>query len=531
MTSLHAAQRPQVVFPAASIMRGLFVTMKKAMPRRTSIASGLAVGAWGFLVWLLAMAAQAVAETPTLSVVPLPKQVALQHDVFPLAASSRLVVSQPDLLPTARVVAREIERLAGMQLAVVRQPARPGDIELKIDPSLKNEAYAIDIGETAVVRAGHVAAAAQGTVTLLQAMRETPAGAEIPQMTVRDEPAVEYRGLSIDCARGWHSIGTLQQMVVLCRWYKIRYLQLHLTDDQSFTFPSPSLPQLAGKCQQYSLNDLRNLETFARDRGVAIIPEIDVPGHCEILVKAMPELFATNPPAGNVLCAGREQVYQTLDKVVGEMCDVFRSSPYFHIGADEVNAEPWGKCKECREYMRAHNLDDCEELYRHFIVRMNEIVKRHKKQTLVWEGFAKQGKTEIPRDITVMAFESKYNLPPDLLAGGYPVINAAWQPLYVVGGHRMWSPETIYGWNHYRWESCWDTSKAYKNPIVVPPTKQVLGASLCAWEQSESIELATLRERLAAMSERIWNPNAGCSFAEFAARLKATDASLSRLLK
>jgi hexosaminidase len=157
-------------------------------------------------------------------------------------------------------------------------------------------------------------------------------------------------------------------------------------------------------------------------------------------------------------------------------------------------------------------------------------VKKHGKKTLVWEGFAKTGKTDIPRDITVMAFESKYNLPPDLLAGGYKVINAAWQPLYITPGRR-WSPEYIYGWNHYRWESCWDVSAAYKKPIVVPPTPDVIGAQMCVWEQGEHAELPSLRERLAAMSERIWNPNAGKSFADFSVRLKATDAGLENLLK
>jgi hexosaminidase len=160
---------------------------------------------------------------------------------------------------------------------------------------------------------------------------------------------------------------------------------------------------------------------------------------------------------------------------------------------------------------------------------MNKIVKKHGKRTMLWEGFADRGRTPIPRDIVVMAFECRYNFPPRLLADGYRIINAAWQPLYVTPMHR-WSPEHIYAWNHYRWESCWNTSKACNNPIVVPPTRRVVGAQLCSWEQSENQELPSLRERLAALSERLWNPTAGCTFAEFSRRFQFADAGLGKLL-
>ena len=64
----------------------------------------------------------------------------------------------------------------------------------------------------------------------------------------------------------------------------------------------------------------------------------------------------------------------------------------------------------------------------------------------------------------------------------------------------------------------------------LPPTPAVIGAQMCAWEQPGSAELPSLRQRLAAMSERIWNPDAGRTVADFTERLRATDALLSRLL-
>jgi hexosaminidase len=160
---------------------------------------------------------------------------------------------------------------------------------------------------------------------------------------------------------------------------------------------------------------------------------------------------------------------------------------------------------------------------------MDEVVKKHGRKTIAWEGFAGEGKTPIPHDITVMVFESLYNRPDHLVADGYKIINTAWQPLYVVNG-RNWTPKYIYGWNLYRWENWWDKSQAFPNGINVPPTPLVLGAQMCAWEQADSTELPSLRQRLAAMSERTWNTDAGKDWTNFSDRLAVTDRRLDSLL-
>jgi hexosaminidase len=471
-------------------------------------------------------ASNAVAEGG-LAIVPVPKSVILRSGRVPLG--DRIVPANPELRPLALILSGEIEQLTGRRLSVDNKTARAGDIVLRLAPALKGEAYTIEVKRAATVRGGNYAAVAQGTVSLLQALDLAGTPPEWPRMTVKDEPVASYRGLMIDAARQWHSAGALKQLIEMCRWYKIHQFQIHFTDGQSFTFPSTAFPKLATPDRHYTVEELRDLEAFARDRGVEIVPELETPGHASAIAKQMPEIFADDPPSDSVICPSREEAYRGLDTLIGEMTDIFRTTPYFHIGADEVGMEPWKKCKYCQAYMAEHHLEDVNELYRHFIVRMNEIVKKHGKKTLVWEGFHKEGKTEIPRDVTVMVFESLYNIAPDVVAQGYAVINTSWKPLYVVN-NRKWPPEYIYGWNMDRWENWWDQSKAFKHPITVAPTPLVLGAEMCAWEQAEKTEVPSLRQRLPAMSERLWNPDAGRSFQDFSVRLLATDASLTKLL-
>jgi hexosaminidase len=165
------------------------------------------------------------------------------------------------------------------------------------------------------------------------------------------------------------------------------------------------------------------------------------------------------------------------------------------------------------------------------IVRMNELVKKRGRQTLVWEGFPNDGseKVKIPKDILVMAFENTYNPAPNLVKHGYTVINTAWTPLYVVNAIRQ-TPEHIWDWNLSRFGR-FSTDYAKTAWTDIPPTPQVVGAQMCSWEQPAWLEVPSLRERLPAMSERTWNPDAGGTFADYAKRAAAADRLFARLVQ
>ena len=400
---------------------------------------------------------------------------------------------------------------------------------LRIDKRLRTESYRIEVNDRVLIRGGSYKGIVWGLVTLLQSATGNGDAITIPHMTVADEPSSPYRGVLIDLARQWHPIATVKQVVVLCHWYKIGYLQLHLTDDQSWTFPSTAYPKLATPGRQYTLAELRDLEAFAAARGVTIVPEIEMPGHSGSPVAAIPEIVGHDPLSGNTMCPGRESTYEFLDTLIGEVCSVFKSTPYFHIGADEVDKGAWAGCKYCNVYRKQNDIADEDELYRHFIVRMNKIVKKHHKKIIVWEGFRVEGKIAIPKDITVMEFECAYELPQNLVKAGYTVINTSWQPLYVVNS-RNWSPEQILAWNMYRWENFGDWSKAYPNGIDVSPTPLIIGAQMCAWEQPAEVEIPSLRERVPAISERVWDHKTQREYADFSKRLAGTDAELTKLL-
>ncbi|MCX5683618.1 MAG: family 20 glycosylhydrolase, partial [Planctomycetota bacterium] len=271
------------------------------------------------------------------ALVPWPKTLRAGQGAMPLTERSRIVAADKALTPLAAILSEEIFTVAGVRLATGDGKPANGDIALALDPSLKGESYTLAFADTAVVSGADYFAVAAGTATLLQAM--TGAGGELslPRLTVEDEPAYPYRGVLIDLGRKYHSPGGIKQVIELCRLYKIRYLHVHISDDQLFMFPSTRFPQ-AGKgngefarfepkskphVDPYTLEELRDLERFSQARGVHIVPEMDLPGHSGRLVGDVPETFAF-PGNGSTVNIAGPRTLEAVAALLGEVMDVFQ---------------------------------------------------------------------------------------------------------------------------------------------------------------------------------------------------------------
>jgi N-acetyl-beta-hexosaminidase len=464
-----------------------------------------------------------------LPLIPYPKQLAIAAGTLRLPTTLACHLADSTLRELLPVLSSEYRMLTGGEITEAA-PSTKAPCRLAIDPTLAEEQYRLIVDNGVRLTGGSYRAVAMGTVTLLQLLER---GSALPRLTIDDHPSVPFRGLLVDLGRQWHDIPVLEQLVELCRFYKIGYLQLHLTDDQIFSFPTSAFPELPSPGQHYTRDQLRALDEFARVRGVYIVPELEAPGHASLMIQRRPDIFGFTGVTEwrGTLNMGRDQAYVALDSIIGEIADVFRAGPFIHIGGDEATLDPLASDPDVLSYMREHNLADVHELYRQFLVRMNDMVKRHGKRTLVWEGFRKQDDNIIPRDMRVFAWETVYQLPQDLLAGGYTVMNSSWKPLYITW-QRKWPVEYIYDtWNLWRWEN-WVPKMPSFTPIQLDSTSQVIGAMMCAWEQPQWVELFTTRRRLAAMAERTWNGSVRPEhpFAWFEGALARTDEKLGALI-
>lgn len=422
-------------------------------------------------------------------------------------------------------------------------------LSINLDDSLNDDHYHIKIENNITIKGGSYNAIVGAINTLLHLAEKNGNNLVLPMVNVNDYPDAKYRGLLIDLARRWHSIKTLKKLIDISSFYKLNYMQLHLTDDQSFTFPSKAYPKLATKDRHYSKEELVDLVNYAELRGITLIPEIDIPGHSRKFIETYPEIFSPKlkdwgknmwggDAINNVINIGSEKVYSALDVILDEVVEIFDTSPYIHIGADEATIDNLKGDPLAEAMMKKENLEgNVHELYRHFIVRMNEMVKSKNKTMCIWEGFKREGKVKIPKDIIVFEFESLYNLPSHLVEDGYTLVNNSWVPLYVVGTGieggwipRKWEPKKIYSWNMWQFENWYHKSPASKKPIQLDKTPLVIGAQMCAWEQTDEGEIPSLRRRIPPFVERIWNTEYKVPFDQFYASLDKSDQKLSVLI-
>ncbi|WP_411845121.1 family 20 glycosylhydrolase [Roseibacillus persicicus] len=470
-------------------------------------------------------------SSPQVDIIPWPQEVKINSGEFSLESNARIIFTAKELEPLAQVLSQEVFQISSQTLAVAGTPPQNGDIVLRLDPTLTGEKYVLQVDDQVVITAGNYKSLAQASSSFLQGLKESGKRYFIPKLIIRDHPHSSYRSLMVDVARQPHTIDTLYQCVMLCRLYKVNFLQLHLTDDQSFTFESKAYPKLATPGRHFTQAELKELVAFADARGVTIVPEFDAPAHTTAMRVAMPELFGR--PGLSVIHLGKEEVYEAMFTIADEMMEVFRSSPYFHIGADEAYFGALEKDELAIEAIKNKGYDNVHDLFLEFIVRMNEHIKSRGKQTVMWESFHGTGsrKVSIPKDIIVMAWETLYQHPQSLLDNGYTILNVSWKPTYLTPGKR-WNPEYIYGWNMFRWENHWKVAPSY-TPIQLEayPNNRIIGGMMCSWESRDEMQIPGIRLRLAPLCERFWTPDGKLPYEHFANRFEHTDQVLQKLIR
>lgn len=438
---------------------------------------------------------------------------------MPLKAGARVATAEPDLKRLAVVVTQELFTVSGVDHAVTGGTPRAGDIVLKLDRVLKPGEYELTIDDRITVRGGDASGVAMGTTTLLQALRPDGRAPSVPKLVIRDKPAYPYVGAMLDVARKPYSLETLRQCVQTCLFYKIRYLHLHMSDENAWTFPSTAFPQLGStnvawaggeKPTVYPLKDLRELVAFADARGVTLVPELEVPGHSGALRGCLPEAFSYRDASGKLVGLGvvnmaSEKALAALDTIIGEMADVFRSSPYIHLGSDEASIGGIEEMPEVKEVTAREKLPYPHAVFNYFLHRLHGIVRKHGKQMIVWEG-APVGPNPLPKDVIFMPWVGHSDAAKDLVADGYRVINAPWGVKTPVFDPRV----------------CNQARLKESEPLL-------LGATGILWEAPEETAIPYLRQNAAIRADGTHNPSPR-PFPDLLRRLTATDRLLDRLL-
>ncbi len=509
-------------------------------------------------------AQDAVPNAPGL--VPNPVGYTLGSGEFALSEQSLIEMTTAEAAPAAELLMDGVRRVTArhvqLRMARISEQDPASSILLDVRPfdgqmADRAEAYSLQVKPNQVtIRGGDAAGLAMGVARFLQLLRSPLDGSDllsisrtipftVPCVTIIDAPDTEWRGVMIDVARFPHKIADVREVVELAWLTGLNRVHLHLTDDQYFTFPSKAFPELASKGRDgerlhFTRHELLELVEFAHARGVVLVPEIDMPAHAGVMVRARPDLFGTTDPktgesrSTGIVNMASERAYEALDVLIGEVCEVFSRSPYIHLGADEVGAGHLRDLPEYEAYVRKHKLPraingDVGELYCHFVARACEMVRKRDRRPVVWEGFSGAG-TEaapIPSDVLIMAWNLTYQTPDSLIKNGFEIINCGWDPLYVVPA-QCWAATIA---DALDWEVRELRQRLGGPRYTLPAEAPVLGAQMCIWEQRPDAILPASYEIMAAVSERMWNAETPKDEAGHVARRAALDRVVQRMLR
>ncbi len=227
----------------------------------------------------------------------------------------------------------------------------------------------------------------------------------IPCMEIYDYPKYTWRGMHLDVSRHFFDVGFVMQYIDVLSYYRLNYFHLHLTDDQGWRIEIDKYPELtkhgayrideSGETYGgfFTKNDLKKIIEYAAEKGIEVVPEIDMPGHMQAAVSTYNYLSCKDEEthvwskwgvSENVLCPGKKTTYEFAYNVLDEIIDLFPSR-FIHIGGDECPKENWKHCSKCQKVIRDKNLKDENELQAHFIKDICGYLHGKGKIALGWD--------------------------------------------------------------------------------------------------------------------------------------------------
>jgi hexosaminidase len=408
----------------------------------------------------------------------------------------------------------QVSRQTGMQLNA--RPAAASNATLvvraenasrKVQELDEDESYTLEITTSrATLTAPNALGALHGLQTFLQLIEPTPAGFAVPVIAIQDQPRFAWRGLLIDVSRHFIPIEVLKRNLDGMAAVKMNVLHWHLSDDEGFRVESKRFPKLQGlgsEGQYYTQAEIRDFVAYARDRGIRVVPEFDMPGHSRSWMAGYPELasvpgsYRAGRIAGTdtVMDPTRDGTYKFLDKFIGEMAALFPDA-YFHIGGDEVTNKPWDSNPKIQEFIRARGMKNNRDLQAYFNQRLQRIVSKHGKIMMGWDEVLHP---DLPKTVLVESWRGQDSLAEAAKQGHRGLLSYGYylDLMWPAARHYAVDPMTMTM-----------TKPGAAAALTAEEQKRILGGEACMWSEfvtPETIE-SRIWPRLAAIAERFWSP-------------------------
>jgi hexosaminidase len=373
------------------------------------------------------------------------------------------------------------------------ETTRPSAPVQKLD---EDESYRLEISSTAVrLSAPNPLGVLRGLQTFLQLVRVTPTGFGVPVVTIDDKPRFPWRGLLIDSGHRFVPIPVVKRNLDGMEAVKLNVFHWRFADNQGFHVESKRFPLLQEKGSggfYYTQDEVREVVAYARDRGIRVVPEFDMPCHTTSWFLGYPALASGQDPSrSSAIDPTRPGTYRFLEAFIGEMSALFPDL-YFHAGGDECDPKEWESNPRIQDYMRAHAIKDGAALQARFTARVQEIIAARKK---IMEGWDEVLRPDTPRDVVIQSWRGPESLAEAARQGYRGVLSSG----YYIDLNQSAA-------EHY----LVDPLGANAEALTPLEKSRVLGGEATMWTDIVSHENLDNRvwPRTAAIAERLWSPTA-----------------------
>lgn len=508
-----------------------------------------------------------------IAVLPRPVEMTTTDDGdFVLSNETPIVYPEGDV--QLKKAAEFISKQLGYQLGGVALPLTTVEtknaIEIKKwdDDDVKAEGYKLDVSKEEIeIEAADYNGAVYAMQTLLQLLPENvfernPAQHQIvkyavPAVDIKDYPRFAWRGMHLDVSRHFSNADSVKRYIDYLAMHKFNRFHWHLTDDQGWRMESKKYPLLTEKAAWridrtavdwdarkpidraageeatyggfYTQDQIRDVVKYASDRGIVVVPEIEIPGHSSEIFAAYPALSCLGTqqevtPGGHYpadmatcYCAGNEEVFTFLENILDETIELFPGTEYIHIGGDEVDKRFWKNCPKCKARMQAEGLTNVDELQSYFIKRIEKFMTSRGKRIIGWDEILEGG---LAPNATVMSWRG--------IAGGIEAARAGHDVIMTPNSHLYFDYYQGNAENEPRAIGGYITTKRVYEYEPIPEAltadeaKHILGAQANLWREFipyfDHVEYMVL-PRMTALSEVVWSPKEQRDWLSFSERL------------
>ena len=497
------------------------------------------------------------------NLVPAPQKVTVGTGEFNLAQGTTIAYSSAALKPAAEYLQVCLQRYAKVNATLVA--GKQGDIRLTTKKGIAKDGYQLNVKANGIdINAANYSGTLSAITTLNQLLLQNDGKAAIPTVAVTDAPRFNWRGFHLDVSRHFFTVDEVKEIIDLMALYKLNRFHWHLTDDQGWRIEIKKYPLLTEKgawriynnqdtaCMQlaarddnpnllipkkntrvengdtlyggyYTQDQIRDVVAYAKQRGIEIVPEIDMPGHFLSAIENY-EGLSCFPTIGwgqyftTPLCPGKQKVLDFCKDIWSEIFKLFPYE-YVHVGGDEVRKDTWKECPDCQKRIKDNHLKNEEELQSWFIHQMEAFINKNGKKMMGWDEILEGG---LSKTATVTWWRTWVpDAPSQVTAQGNDVIFCPGSPMYLSQAEEKTSMRSIY---EYDKEMLKGMNAKQKQHVI-----GVQGNMWCEYIPTRERVLFQYFPRILALSELAWTKPELKDYDEFYSSLPKQFAMLHKL--